>query len=1100
MSPNNDSTIDVDEPKLTYERILNDLSDITRTDSITSSCLHNKFFAIGTLYGRIHVFDHQGNKVNRQELCFHLKSVDSISIDERGEYLASSSSDRLVVYGLCDGKPYFNIMPDKPLNVVAIDPYFHKPDGGRRFVTGDDRLVLYERGLLTRHKSTVLQTKEQKPIRSVSWHGQFIAWATDNLAQVFDVEQRAIITRINRESDINLSWDNYCQFSWKDNRTLVIGWCNTVKICVIKDRSRDMINESQLRELPKKYVEIISIFETEFPISGLAPFNESLFTLSINYPDIMPSKHEYSYLETQSVSGLSMTSHQSVSTSIAGQSQVFFNNENSIRSNHSIGSNNYIDFTQQQTNSIRQGGQALSQSPSQSSMNSQTNDSNVISGVCDGNGTGEEDSSSMIKDDNTNCDNSNNSNNNLIRPQIHIIETFPNSYNELSKDILTPNACLTVQQFLSEIEAENKAITINNIPSSSSSMMLKSRSNLNRTTTKPKMKRPYTLLSLHDEGLYFIVCAKDIISARPRDYDDHIDWLIQHKMLKEAYTFSKEYSSELCRYSIREIEELYMRDLIDKNTNESFGEAAKLCTSICGQDQKAWDKAIKQFCDFGQLKYLIAHIPKGLDGDNKPESFHLEKESYNLILNEFLKTDSVSFFRAIKEIPSQLYDLQLITDKVIRNLANDPKDLILNEALAELYTCVGNFEDAVNIYLDYNDKTRIFTLIRNNNLVSILRDRVDRLMQIDADETSKLLVENVDYIPMPDIVDRLEGYKSKRYLVSYLHRLIQRDPDSCIEYHDLMVRLYAQYQPNSLLNFLKTSTNYSLEEALTICKEANMIKEVVYLLGRMGDLRIALRYIVESQGIHEAIEFCKEHQDSDMWQDLIIYSMDKPAFVSALLKNIGTHINDPIDLIDRIPNGCEIEGLMPALVKILQDYQLQISLEKCCRDLMSKDCYSLLQKQISGQTQGIAVREDQLCDHCNQPLLSDTVLDNMSQSRSIESDQVGAGSAGAAGVGAHNSAPQHHSTSTSSPGTRPQVAASSSGMLNDLVVFGCHHVFHEECCDLAATHTSASNYNSNNTNNKNSENNTQEQELETSKLLSCRVCMLEKDDDSLAPG
>lgn len=842
----NDSAEDVDEPKLTYERILNDLSDITRTDSITSSCLHSKLFAIGTQYGRIHVFDHQGNKVNRNELCFHIKSVESISIDERGEYLASCSSDRLVVYGLCDGKPYFNIMPDKPLNVVAIDPTFHRPDGGRKFVAGDDRMVLYERGLLTRYKSTVIQSREQK-VRSISWHGQFIAWSTDKSVQIYDVDQRTMITRIKRDSEFDYEHGReICQFCWKDKRTLLVGWDTTIKVCLIKERSREMLNEAQLREIPKKYVEIVSMFKTDFNICGLAPFNENLFTLSSNYPPGLSSMMQF---DAQS----------SCSSSILSLDESLPNHSTSDQAN----------------------------------MNSSQASSNSAS-------------------------------ENLIRPQIHILETFPNSYNELSKDILTPNGCLTVHH------------------------------------KSPYKNSPYSLLSIHGEGIYFIICPKDIISAKPRDYDDHVDWLLQHSSLRECYLFAKDYNSELIRHSLREIEELYMKDLI-------------------------------------------------------------------------------------------------------QSLVDDPKNLVLNEALSELYIRSGNFEDAVNIYLDFNDKTRIFSLIRDNNLVSILRDRMDRLMQIDADEASKLLVENIDLIPMKDVVERLESYKSKRYLLSYLHRLILRNPDSCVEYQDLMVYLYAQYQPDSLLNFLKMSTNYRLEEALQICKDSNLIKEVVFLLGRMGDLRIALKYITESQGINEAIEFCKEHQDCDLWQDLIVYSMDKPEYIGALFKNIGTHINDPIDLIDRIPDGCEIEGLMPALVKILQDYQLQISLEQSCRDLMSKDCFSLLEKQIQCQTHGISIKEDQLCDYCNQPLMNESMMDALNRSRAlwnVDGSGVASGSTGSGSV----------------------QQSSGSGMMNDLVVFGCHHVFHEECCTNSSSAGAIA--------------------LDTemaNKILTCRVCMVEKDDDRTAP-
>lgn len=47
------------------------------------------------------------------------------------------------------------------------------------------------------------------------------------------------------------------------------------------------------------------------------------------------------------------------------------------------------------------------------------------------------------------------------------------------------------------------------------------------------------------------------------------------------------------------------------------------------------------------------------------------------------------------------------------------------------------------------------------------------------------------------------------------------------------------------------------------------------------------------------------------------------AFISGLLNNIGTHV-DPIILIQKIRQGLEIPGLRNSLVKILQDYYLQV--------------------------------------------------------------------------------------------------------------------------------------------------------------------------------
>lgn len=49
---------------------------------------------IGTNWGRIHVLDHQGNKV--KEFASHNNPVTMIDMDNNGDYIASCSHDRRV--------------------------------------------------------------------------------------------------------------------------------------------------------------------------------------------------------------------------------------------------------------------------------------------------------------------------------------------------------------------------------------------------------------------------------------------------------------------------------------------------------------------------------------------------------------------------------------------------------------------------------------------------------------------------------------------------------------------------------------------------------------------------------------------------------------------------------------------------------------------------------------------------------------------------------------------------------------------------------------------------------------------------------------------
>jgi len=60
----------------------------------------------------------------------------------------------------------------------------------------------------------------------------------------------------------------------------------------------------------------------------------------------------------------------------------------------------------------------------------------------------------------------------------------------------------------------------------------------------------------------------------------------------------------------------------------------------------------------------------------------------------------------------------------------------------------------------------------------------------------------------------------------------------------------------------------------------------------------------------------------------------------------------PIRLIRRIKNGLEIPGLKEALIKILQDFHLQISLLEGCQTILNGDSSDLSRKLQRNQSSG----------------------------------------------------------------------------------------------------------------------------------------------------
>lgn len=49
----------------------------------------------------------------------------------------------------------------------------------------------------------------------------------------------------------------------------------------------------------------------------------------------------------------------------------------------------------------------------------------------------------------------------------------------------------------------------------------------------------------------------------------------------------------------------------------------------------------------------------------------------------------------------------------------------------------------------------------------------------------------------------------------------------------------------------------------------------------MGNVKQALKLITEKlQDVNRAIEFCKDHNEPELWEDLIQSSLDKPCKIS----------------------------------------------------------------------------------------------------------------------------------------------------------------------------------------------------------------------------
>ena len=121
-----------------------------------------------------------------------------------------------------------------------------------------------------------------------------------------------------------------------------------------------------------------------------------------------------------------------------------------------------------------------------------------------------------------------------------------------------------------------------------------------------------------------------------------------------------------------------------------------------------------------------------------------------MVLNEFLQTDLNQFQKLIKEWPSDLYSIQTLVNAVLDRLDRDRHNSILLQCLGELYIHDTRFDKALEIYLRLKHKDA-FQLIHKHDLFHSISDKIVMLMDFDKDAAVKLLLDNIERVPVSSL-------------------------------------------------------------------------------------------------------------------------------------------------------------------------------------------------------------------------------------------------------------------------------------------------------------------------------------------------------------
>ncbi|XP_024396785.1 vacuolar protein sorting-associated protein 41 homolog [Physcomitrium patens] len=261
-----------EEPRLKYQRLGGSLPSLLSSDAAACLTVGERMIALGTHDGTVHLLDFQGNQI--REFRVHTATVNEVSFDSDGEYVGSCSDDGTVVISSLYSDEREKFEYHRPVKAIALDPEYARKSS-KQFALGGlaGQLLFLSKGWLG-YREQILHSGEGT-VHVIKWRTSLIAWTNDAGVKVYDTASHQRITFIERSPRANLSRPTLV---WQDDTVLLIGWADCIKIAVVRTRGWDGL--AGTLGPGTKYVEIRTTLQTDYYVSGLAPFGDQLVVLA----------------------------------------------------------------------------------------------------------------------------------------------------------------------------------------------------------------------------------------------------------------------------------------------------------------------------------------------------------------------------------------------------------------------------------------------------------------------------------------------------------------------------------------------------------------------------------------------------------------------------------------------------------------------------------------------------------------------------------------------------------------------------------------------------------------------------------------------------
>uniref|UniRef100_A0A095A501 Vacuolar protein sorting-associated protein 41-like protein n=1 Tax=Schistosoma haematobium TaxID=6185 RepID=A0A095A501_SCHHA len=548
----------------------------------------------------------------------------------------------------------------------------------------------------------------------------------------------------------------------------------------------------------------------------------------------------------------------------------------------------------------------------------------------------------------------------------------------------------------------------------------------------------YTLniVSVPHENTHYIFSRKELFCAQEPTLDDRIDWFLENSLFSKGLEAAQEHPRLLTRHTVESVGITYIDHLLSERHFIGAGILCSQVLSTREAWEEQVRKFLNIDHLEAIVPYLpVSGEEKSVKLNSSTYELILTDYMNRMpiqfaqLLMEWCKLGVVDISeKFLQTLLNRIEQYSSLSESVdLTKLDTDVQALY--RGLAIIYEQMGSFEQAINILVRLRDP-EVFTLVKCNivklkdrRLVDILKDHLIYFMELNTTKAINMLMDHIDQVSIDYVVNQLNS--DSMLLYQFLDSVYYRYPQIIGPYLTLLISLYIKFCRSKLLPLLKSTDRYPLSEALSLCERAKLVPETVYLLTRVGRRHDALQLIMTRGGedsligesttpeqrqaiaAAKSIEYCREEDvihaknrrpfhrhrsmnnsnctkdcDEDegdenageLWQQVILFAADKPAFICALLQNAGCEGLDSRLLLRKISPDMTIPGLRDAIVKLMHDYKIQLELQQSCSRILSSDMHKLFLRVIKMQMKGIRVNSSAWsstgCTVCLQPILN----------------------------------------------------------------------------------------------------------------------------------